>query len=161
MERSLAVFDEKAGEHRQLALFPADRPLPATDTASVQVRLDELRLEHSRQWGACRLGDHLWRTLQLDDFFGARLPVSREATDWEKILRVLVIYRLLAPGAAWRLHRHWFATTALADLLGVDARAAQADTRYRCHDLVLAHQAERFGHLRQRWSDLFGARYDV
>ena len=160
-ERSFAVFDEQAGEPRQLALFPADRPLPATDTASVQVRLDELRLEHPRQWGACWLGDHLWRTLQLDDFFGARLPVSREDTDWEKVLRVLVIYRLLAPGSEWRLHRHWFATTALADLLGVDARAAQDDTLYRCHDLVLPHKEELFGHLRQRWSDLFGARYDV
>jgi len=51
----------------------------------VQVRLDELRLENPRQWGACWLADHLWRTLHLDDFFGARLPVSREGTDWEKV----------------------------------------------------------------------------
>lgn len=160
-ERSLAVFDEATGEHRQLALFPADRPVPATDTESVQVRLDQLRLENARQWGACWLGDHLWRTLHLDDFFGARLPVSREDTDWEKVLRILVIYRLLAPGSEWRLHRHWFATTALPDLLGVDARAAQDDTLYRCHDHVLPLKEELFGHLRQRWSDLFGARYNV
>ena len=160
-ERSLAVFDEQTGEHRQLALFPADRPLPASDTAAVQVRLDELRLENPRQWGACWLGDHLWRTLQLDDFFGARLPVSREDTDWEKVLRILVIYRLLAPGSEWRLHRHWFGTTALADLLGVDARAAQDDTLYRCHDHVLPLKEALFGHLRQRWSDLFGAKFDV
>ena len=124
-ERSLSVFDEQTGEHRQFALFPADRPLPATDTPTVQVRLDALRLENPRQWGACWLGDQLWRTLHLDDFFGARLPVSREETDWEKVLRILVLYRLLAPGSEWRLHRHWFSTTALADLLGVDARAAQ------------------------------------
>jgi hypothetical protein len=107
-ERSLLVFDEHTGEHRQLALFPADRPVPETDTATVQVRLDELRLENPRQWGACWLGDHLWRTLELDDFFGARLAVSREDTDWEKVLRILVLYRLIAPGSEWRLHRHWF-----------------------------------------------------
>ncbi len=160
-ERSLSVFDEQTGAHRQLALFPSDRPLPATDTTTVQVRLDRMRLEHPRQWGACWLGDHLWRTLRLDDFFGARLPVSREDTDWEKVLRILVIYRLLAPGSEWRLHRHWFSTTALADLLGVDARAAQDDTLYRCHDLLLPLKEELFGHLRQRWSDLFGARYNV
>lgn len=160
-ERSLAVFDEATGEHRQLALFPADRPVPATETESVQVRLDELRLENPRQWGACWLADHLWRTLHLDGFFGARLPVSREDTDWEKVLRILVIYRLLAPGSEWRLHRHWFGTTALPDLLGVDARAAQDDTLYRCHDHVLPLKEELFVHLRQRWSDLFGARYDV
>lgn len=160
-ERSLAVFDEPSGETRQLALFPSDRTPPADGTPAVQVRLDSLRLAHPRQWGACWLADQLWRTLQLDDFFGARLPVSRKDTDWEKVLRVLVIYRLLAPGSEWRLHRHWFSTTALPDLLGVDARAAQDDTLYRCHDLLLPHKEELFAHLRQRWSDLFGARFEV
>lgn len=160
-ERSLEVFDERTGAPRQLALFPADRPVPTTDTETLQVRLDELRLENPRQWGACWLSDHLWRTLGLDDFFGARLPVSREDTDWEKVLRILVIYRLLSPGSEWRLHRHWFATTALADLLGVDARVVQDDTLYRCHDLLLPWKEELFGHLRQRWSDLFGAKFDV
>lgn len=160
-ERSLTVFDEPSGESRQFALFPADRTPPADGTEAVQVRLDALRLDHPRQWGACWLGDQLWHTLHLDDFFGARLPVSREDTDWEKVLRILVIYRLLAPGSEWRLHRQWFATTALPDLLGVEARAAQDDTLYRCHDLLLPLKEELFGHLRQRWSDLFGARYEV
>lgn len=30
-----------------------------------------------------------------------------------------------------------------------------------CLDLLLAHKEELFSHLRQRWSDLFGARYEV
>ena len=160
-ERTIAVIDERDGEARQLALFPADRTPPPGGVETLQVRLSEMRLEHPRQWGACWLGDHLWRTLHLDDFFGARLPVSREDTDWEKVLRILVIYRLLSPGSEWRLHRHWFGTTALADLLGVDERAVQDDTLYRCHDLVLPMKEELFGHLRQRWSDLFGVRYEV
>lgn len=160
-ERTIAVIDERDGEARQLALFPADRTPPPGEVDSVQVRLSELSLENPRQWGACWLGDHLWRTLRLDDFFGARLPVSREDTDWEKVLRIIVIYRLLSPGSEWRLHRHWFGTTALADLLGVDQRAVQDDTLYRCHDLLLPLKEDLFGHLRQRWSDLFGARYEV
>jgi len=160
-ERTVSVFDEAQGECRQLALFPSDREPPADGTAAIQVRLDSLRLERPRQWGACWLGDQLWRGLHLDDFFGSRLPATREGTDWEKVLRILVIYRLLAPGSEWRLHRHWFSTTALADLLNVDARAVQDDTLYRCHDLLLAHKEELFAHLRQRWSDLFGVRYEV
>jgi hypothetical protein len=160
-ERTIAVFDEHPSALRQLSLFPADRTPPAGGADAVQVRLDALRLEHPRQWGACWLGDHLWRVLHLDDFFGARLPVTREHTDWEKVLRILTIYRLLSPGSEWRLHRIWFGTTALADLLGVDARAVQDDTLYRCHDLLLPLKEELFGHLRQRWSDLFGARYEV
>ena len=160
-ERTIAVIDERDGEARQMALFPEDRMPPPGEVDTLQVRLSELSLSHPRQWGACWLGDHLWRTLHLDDFFGARLPVSREDTDWEKVLRILVIYRLLSPGSEWRLHRHWFGTTALADLLGADQRAVQDDTLYRCHDLLLPWKEELFGHLRQRWSDLFGARYEV
>lgn len=159
-QRSISVFDEDSGQSRQLALFPADR-LPPDGADAVQVHLGRLRLERPRQWGACWLADELWRTLHLDDFFGARLPVSREGTSWEKILRVLTIYRLLSPGSEWRLHRHWFSTTALPDLLGVDERAAQDDTLYRCLDLLLPHKEELFGHLRQRWSDLFHARFEV
>jgi hypothetical protein len=160
-EKTITVFDEAQGSARQLALFSADRAPPVGGTEAVQVRLDALRLENPRQWGACWLADHLWRTLHLDDFFGARLPVTREGTDWEKVLRVLTIYRLLSPGSEWRLHRHWFATTALGDLLNVDQRAVQDDTLYRCLDLLLPHKEELFGHLRARWSDLFGARYEV
>ena len=160
-ERAIEVFDEGAGEPRQMALFPADRIPPPGGVAALQVRLNELTLSHPRQWGGCWLADELWRTLHLDDFFGARLPLNREGTDWEKVLRLLVIYRLLSPGSEWRLHRHWFSTTALGDLLDVDARAVQDDTLYRCLDLLLPLKEELFGHLRQRWSDLFAAKYQI
>jgi transposase len=97
----------------------------------------------------------------LDGFFSKPLGASREGTDWEKVLRILTIYRLLCPGSEWRLHRHWFSTSALADLLAVDERLVQDDTLYRCHDLLLGQKEALFGHLRQRWSDLFGAGYEV
>ena len=29
------------------------------------------------------------------------------------------------------------------------------------HELLLAHKAELFSHLQQRWKDLFGARFEV
>lgn len=111
-QKAIAVFDEQDGQTRQCALFPADRTPPATDTPAVQVQLNQLQLSRPRAWGACWLGDQLWRDLQLDAFFAARLGCSREGTDWEKVLRVLTLYRLLSPGSEWRLHRHWFATTA-------------------------------------------------
>lgn len=161
-EKTLAVFDEQHGAPLTCALFPDDRTPPAMEgVTALQVRLAALRLERPRTWGACWLADALWRELKLDEFFAARLGASREGTDWEKVLRILAIYRLLAPGSEWRLHRHWFGATALADLLGVDAGAVADDTLYRCLDLLLAHKEELFAHLRQRWSDLFGARYEV
>ena len=160
-QKSIEVFDEQQGQSRQCALFPEDRMPSVADVSAVQVRLHQLQLSRPRTWGACWLGDELWRELQLDTFFAPRLGVSREGTDWEKVLRVLTLYRLLSPGSEWRLHRHWFGTTALADLLGVDERHAQADTLYRGLDGLLAHKDALFAHLRGRWSDLFGAKFDV
>lgn len=160
-QKAVEVFDEPSGQHRQCALFPHDRTPPPSDTPAVQVRLDHLQLLRPRSWGACWLGDHLWRELELDTFFAERLGCSREGTDWEKVLRLLTLYRLLSPGSEWRLHRHWFATTACADLLGADERLAQDDTLYRGLDGLLAHKEALFTHLRARWSDLFGAKFEV
>ena len=160
-QKSIEVFDEQQGQSRQCALFPQDRTPPVSDTPVVQVRLAGLQLSRPRSWGACWLGDQLWRELQLDSFFAARLGCSREGTDWEKVLRLLTLYRLLSPGSEWRLHRPWFATTAMAALLGADERLAQDDTLYRGLDGLLEHKDELFAHLRRRWSDLFGVKFDV
>ena len=160
-ERAVSVIDETSGQCRQLSLIPADRAISAAEVDALPVRLSALRLEHPRQWGGCWLADALWRELHLDAFFSARLGCSREDTDWEKVLRALTIYRLLSPGSEWRMHRHWFATTALPDLLEVDASVAQPATLFRCHDRLLEHKEALFAHLRERWADLFAARYDV
>lgn len=155
-QQTIDVMDERDGGCRQMALFPCDHGPAPLRADAVQVRLSQMRLCRPRQWGACWLGDHLWRTLELDTFFSPRLGTSREGTDWEKVLRILVLYRLISPGSEWRLHRHWFDTTALGDLLGVDGRIAQDDTLYRGHDRLLEHKEALFGHLRQRWAELLG-----
>ena len=160
-EEAVSVVDETSGTVRQLELLPEDRTITASEVDAVRVRLSAMSLERPRQWGACWLADTLWRQLHLDKFFGEKLGRSREGTDWEKVLRVLVVYRLLSPGSEWRLHRQWFGTTALPDLLGVDERAAQPATLYRCLDLLLAEKEALFAHLRERWRDLFGARYEL
>jgi hypothetical protein len=72
-----------------------------------------------------------------------------------------VCYRLLDPGSEWRLHRLWFEQSAMGDLLGADYALVEKNALYRCLDKLLAHKAELFGHLRQRWADLFGARFEV
>jgi hypothetical protein len=46
------------------------------------------------------------------------------------------------------LHRHWFATTACADLLGADERLAQDDTLYRGLDGLSEHKDALFAHHR-------------
>ena len=71
-----------------------------------------------------------------------------------------MLYRLIDPGSEWRLHRHWFEHTAIADLLGSDSASPKSTTSTIATTLV-AHKAALFDHLTARWRDLFDARYEV
>jgi len=161
--RAVKVFPDENGPPQTMALFPEERLDLALDpnVPIMRVRLKALSLHRPRQWGACWLALYLWHELQLDQFWSQRLPPSRKGTRWDLILAVLTVYRLLAPGSEWRLHRQWFESSALADLLGVDFSAADPHKLYGCHDQLLAHKNALFGHLVQRWRDLFGAEFDV
>jgi transposase len=160
--RVIEAFDEDTQQSRQLALFPADRALPDYARGlGVQVRLNAMQLHRPRQWGACWLACQLYEQLGLDEFWRRRLPDSREGTCWRDILQTLVCYRLIDPGSEWRLHRLWFEQSAMGDLLGGDYALVEKNALYRCLDKVLAHKAALFDHLRERWQDLFGARFDV
>lgn len=158
--KTLKVFDEKEREFATLRLFPDDRELVA-DVDALQVRLSEMQLERPRAFGGCWLGCELWRQLKLGDFWQAKLPESREAVPWEKVLRLLVVNRLLDPGSEFRVHRQWFDQTAMAELLGTDFAVAEKDRLYRCLDRLLEHKQDLFQHLRQRWQDLFATHFDV
>jgi hypothetical protein len=146
---------------RQIALFPHDRPAPTDDDRVVRIRLDALSLQRPRQWGGCWLALELYRQLGLDTFFAAHLSASRKGTHWDRILQVLVTQRLLAPGSEWHLHRDGFERTALADLLGGDFGLAEIHKLYATLDQVLPLKEKLFDHLRDRWRDLFGAKYEV
>ena len=160
--KSIEVFDEDAGHQRTLALFPEDRATVVTsDSSIVQLRLSEMRVCRPRQWGACWLAGQLWSELQLDRFWSDRLPASRKGTRWDRVLQVLVSYRLIAPGSEWKLHRDWFGRSAMADLLGSDFRLAEPHKLYACHDFLLTHKADLFSHLVARWRDLFNVSFDV
>src|SRR5947209_3938691 len=133
----------------------------AADASIVRLRLNELRLCRPRQWGGCWLALSLWRELELDRFWGGRLPPSRKGTRWDRVLLLLATYRLLAPGSEWRLHREWFERSAMADLLGEDLGLAEIHKLYRCHDRLLEHKQALFDHLVGRWRDLFNISFDV
>ncbi len=160
--RSIEVLDEATHGARTLALFPEDRCEGIVpDESIVRLKLGQLRLERPRQWGACWLTLRLWQQLGLDEFWGERLAPSRKGTRFDQVLFVLVAYRLLSPGSEWRLHRHWYERSALADLLGADAALADIHTLYDCHDRLLEHKQAVFDHLVSRWRDLFNASFDV
>jgi transposase len=158
----IEVFDTTREQTAELALYPADRAIPAHAAPyGVQVRLQEFELRRPRQWGACWVGCRMWEQLRLDEFWAQRLPDSREGTCWAHVLQTLAIYRLIDPGSEWRLHRQWFHDSAMADLLDEDFALAQKDTLYRCLDKLVEHRTALFRFLRSRWEDLFGVKFEV
>jgi transposase len=158
----IEAFDVEAQQQTKLALFASDHPIPthATDLA-VQVRLAEFSIQRPRQWGACWIFLLIWEQLKLEAFWRERLPASREHTSWHQILLVLCAYRWIDPGSEWRLHREWYAGSAMGDLLNADFALAAKDNLYRCLDKLVAHKAALFSFLQERWKDLFGIRYEV
>lgn len=158
---ALEVLDESDHSVKQMSLFPEDRTPPPDVTNPVQIKLNRMSLRHPRQWGGCWLAMELWNQLGLDEFWASRLADSRKGTDWLKVLKTLTAYRLLDPGSEWRLHREWFKTSAMADLLDEDDSLAAKDTLYRCLDRLCEHKADLFSFLKTRWSLLFNASYDI
>ena len=159
--KSIEVFEDGRSAPRTVALFAEDQRAPVDDEQVIQVRLKDLTVRNARQWGACWLACELYEQLKLDQFWAERLPPSRKGTRWDLILETLCVYRLIDPGSEWRLHRHWFDRSAMADLLGSDFRLAESHRLYDCHDLLLKHKEALFTHLSERWKDLFNAKFDV
>ncbi len=88
---SFEALEADAARKRQGQLFGPERKAPELSCATVRVKLEGMRLERPRQWGACWLGLEMWRCLELDEFWRERLTRSRKGTDWLQVLKILVI----------------------------------------------------------------------
>jgi Transposase DDE domain len=159
--KTIEVLEDGSPAARTMALFPEDRLVAIDDDAVVNIRLKEVELRRPRQWGACWLACTLYEQLGLDAFWAKRLLPSRKGTNWDLIAQALCCYRLLDPGSEWRLHRHWYETSAMADLLGAGFELVEIHKLYACLDRLLEHKRALFDHLTKRWKDLFNAQFDV
>ncbi len=159
--QTLEVFDEAEQRAATLSLFPEDREIPADALDGVQVKVAEMELRRPRAFGNYWLGCELWRQLGLSENWEERLGKGREEVPWAKVLELLVVSRLVSPGSEFRLHRQGFDQSAMGDLLGTSFAVAEKDRLYRCLDRIVEHKTALFEHLRQRWQELFQARFDV
>jgi transposase len=159
--KTLEVFDEDRGRACELSLFPDDRPLPPDALNAISVVLSGMKLMRARSFGDCWLGCVLWKELELDRFWEQKLCADRGGVPWEKVIQLLAVNRLCEPGSEFALHRRWFLSSAMDELLGWDFAVAAKDRLYRCLDRVLAHKNELCRHLVERWKTLFDASFDV
>src|SRR5216683_1128651 len=158
--KTIEVFNEQ-GEAQQLKLFPAHVEPPADDPQVARVLLNKVRLERTRQFGACWLGLELWKRLELDRFFEEAVDKQEVDVPWSRIAAVLAINRLCAPGSELAIEERWYPSTALDDLLGIEEGKINDTRLYRCLDRILPHKTKLEQHLKQRYGELFGAEFDV
>jgi transposase len=158
--KTVEVFNEQ-GEVQQLKLFPSHVEAPADDPQVARVLLKRVRLERTRQFGACWLGLELWKRLELDRFFEAALDDEPADVPWSRVAALLAINRLCAPGSELAIEQRWYPSTALDDLLGIEGGQINDTRLYRCLDRILPHKTKLERHLKERYGELFGAEFDV
>ncbi len=158
--RTVEVFNEQ-GEAQQLKLFPSQVEPPPDDPQVARVLVNRVRLERTRQFGACYLGLELWRRLELDRFFAQAVDDDVADVPWSRVAALLAINRLCAPGSELAIEQRWYPATALDDLLGIEEGKINDTRLYRCLDRILPHKTKLERHLKDRYGALFEAEFDV
>ncbi len=66
--KAIEVFEDGQEQPKQMLLFPEDTPSPSHNEVqkTIHVKLNELQIKNSRQWGACWLFCELWDLQELD-----------------------------------------------------------------------------------------------
>jgi transposase len=158
--KSVEVFNEQ-GEAQQLKLFPSHIEVPDDDPQVARVLVNRVRLERTRQFGACFLGWELWKQLGLAGFYEQALDEEAAEVPWSRVAAVLAINRLCAPGSELAVEQRWYPATALDDVLEIEEGKINDTRLYRCLDRILPHKTKLEQHLQQRYGELFGAEFDV
>ena len=156
------VFHNRQGEARQLQLFADEESIVLPDDPQVvRIKLDSVGWTNARSFGDVWLARWLWRYLKLDDIVERHVPPGKHTVRPADVLAIEVINRLCAPCSEFALAEHWYASTGLADLLGVSDDAVTKDRLYRMLDALLQAQEVIENDLKEQWGILFDVDYDL
>jgi len=156
------VFYNRQGDAEQLRLFPDDEDIPLPDEPDiVRVRLREVGWSNARRFGDVWLARWLWQYVGLDRIVARHVPQGKETIPPADIVAVEVINRLCQPCSEFALAEHWYAATALDDLLGIPDEAVTKDRLYRTLDQLLKAQVPIENDLKQNFGTLFQLEYDL
>jgi transposase len=128
---------------------------------SVEVQLKGVRFERLRDFGDVWLALGLWRLLGLDTLLAEKMPDGREEVPWPAVAAILTIARFCQPSSELHIEDHWYARTALEDLLGVSAQKVHTDRLYAGMDRLIEHKDNIEKHLKGRLGDLFDLKYEL
>jgi transposase len=140
---------------RQKRLFHDVRP------QWVEVDVKRVRVENRCDLGGPWLGLELVDQLGLKEFLDRTIPSGREDVPWSLMALVLVLCRLCNPSSELYIVEHFYAQSALADLLGIPADKINEQRLYRALDALLPYKEALEVFLKNRLGELFGLEYDL
>jgi transposase len=125
-----------------------------------QVDVRGLRIERTRDFGESYLGLALWHRLKLDELLRRLLPAGDEAIEWSQVAALLTVARFCGQRSELGVAEHWYDTTALDDLLGVDTARVNDARLYRALDHLGKNKDALCAHLMERYRQWFGVRFE-
>ena len=134
--RRVEVVDSE-GEARQLTLWADSAGSVAETGDEATIRLQGVRWERTREFGAVYAGWMLWKRLGLDVFYRETIDeaVTRTAdVPWSSVAAILAVNRLCAPRSELFIDEQWYRLTALDDIVGVAEPKVHKDRLYACAD---------------------------
>lgn len=160
-ERSIEIINEdNKPVYRSLFAYDEDNDTHC-DVDTIPVKLSKMKLENPRTFGDCWLGCEIWDSLGLGKFWSKRIDTKRLPVAYSKVLKLLVVNRLIKPGAEFYVHQHWFTQTAMDVLLDCDFQVAEKNRLYRCLDRILPYKEELCTYLKDTWQMMFNLEYDI
>lgn len=160
--RRTVVFHTRQGEERQLQLFPEDETVVLPDDPDVvRIRLKTVGWTNARAFGDVWIALWLWRQLKLDEIVDRHIPQRGETIRPAEVVAIEVINRLCAPCSEFALAEHWYASTALEDLLGVPDSAVTKDRLYRTLDRLIKAKKPIESDLKGQLGALFDLKFDI
>lgn len=143
------------------SLFDPPHDQDPEETESIEVELKGVRFERLRDFGDVWLAWGLWRLLGLDTLLPAKMSDGRAEVPWATVAAILTLARFCTPCSELHIEDHWYARTALEDLLGVPAEKVHTDRLYAGLDRLLEHKESVEKHLKERLGDLFDLKYEL
>lgn len=127
----------------------------------VEVNVRAVRTECVRDFGNIWLVLELLKRLDLYELFHQLIPHGREKIPWADLACILTIARFCEPKSELHIAEHFYAHTALEDIMGIPNDEIYVNRLYRAMDRLLPHKETLEKYLKGRFGELFGIQYDL
>ena len=134
-------------------------PEELPEIATIEPR--KTRTERQRQFGGVWLGNKLFETLGVDDYFRGHLEALDKKSQLLDIIKILIISRFYNPSSELYIAEHLYEHSAMEDFFGIPAERIYDNRLYRGLDKLLPHKDGIQKHFKERLGQMFDLEYDL